>query len=99
MKPEHQLLPAQRERRQPLRPRCAALPCEARLPHEEGDDLRGVHAERLDTVGLEVDVVGEPRRLLGGVGVAVGVHQQPEVERRRAISLGGAGQLGQDGRR
>ena len=90
--PEHQPLPPERERHQPPRPRRrAAVRCEP--ADEEREDLRGVPAQRLDTLGLETDVVVEPRRLLRRVGMAMGVHQQargrtsspgPDHWRRRA---------------
>jgi len=62
---------------------------------EEGENLRGVPAERLDTLGLETDVIVEPRRLLCRVGVAIGVHQQSEIKRRRPVLITGTGQLGE----
>ena len=47
------------------------------------------------TLGLEPDVIVEPRRLLCCVGVAMGVHQQPEIEHRRPVPITGTGQLGE----
>ena len=62
---------------------------------QERDRLRGVHVDDVLTVGLHSDVVAEPTRLFGCVGMAVGVHHQTEVVGRLPVAVGDVDQVGQ----
>ena len=75
------------------RARLNAGPVRSRPAQQEGDRLHGAHAHDLNAVALERDVIAEPLRLLCGVGVAVGVHQQPNVVERLPIGGARPGQL------
>ena len=61
-------------------------------PQQERDHPRGAHIEHLEGVALEADVVAEPFRLLGRVGVAVDVDHQPEVIGGLQLTAAGPGQ-------
>jgi hypothetical protein len=74
---DHLPLPRQREGGDPPGP---LHPTAVRPdpPQQERDGLRRAHAEQLEQIPLEADVVAEPSGLLSRVSVAVDVHQQPE---------------------
>ena len=61
----------------------------------ERRDLRPAHGEHPEAFRLHLDVVPEPGGLLGGVRVAVDVHQQPDVVRRLTLRRVGTHQVAQ----
>ena len=65
---------------------------------EERDRLGRVHAEHLEAVALESDVVAEPLGLLRGVGVAIRVHHQAQVIGRLPLAVIGTDQFSQSQR-
>ena len=64
-----------------------ALAARADVPQQEDDGLWRVHRQRVVAVALEADVIAEPLRLLGRVGMAVHVHHQAEVVGGRPLPL------------
>lgn len=80
------------KRRQSLDSRDTAT-VRADQPQDEGDRPRGVHVERLEHVSLAADVVAKPLCLLGGIGMAVDIHHQPEVIRSFQLAVAGAHKL------
>ena len=64
-------------------------------PPHQGDHPRGAHVEQLVPVALHADVVAEPLRLLGRVGMAVDVHHQAEVIGGLQLPVAGPEQRGQ----
>ena len=57
--------------------------------------IRAVLMSSRSNVALHADVVAEPQRLLGRIGVAVDIHHQPEVIGSLQLPAAGPGQAGQ----
>ena len=70
----------QRDTRQPPWPARRRLPCEPTPAQQERDRLRACSCRASRQPSPLKRCRRRTTRLLGGVGVAVGVHQQPEVE-------------------
>ena len=75
--------------------RATADPCEASRRTMNAIVPAVLMSKVSHALALERDVVAEPGRLLGRVGVAVHVHQQTEVVGGLPVGRRGAGQVGQ----